>query len=85
MVGLGPITVAITPDGRTLYVSNYQGDTVTPIQADTGMPLNPVKVGVQPDDLAVTPDGRAVYVVNYSSDDSPGYVTPIRTCAAYES
>src|SRR5581483_1151374 len=30
-VGTGPTTLALSPDGRTLYVANTGSDTVTPI------------------------------------------------------
>jgi hyaluronoglucosaminidase len=77
----GPDAIAITPDGKTLYVADMLG-VVVPVRTATNTALEPVKVSQQPFAMAITPDGRTVYVVNYSSDDDPGFVTPIRTCAA---
>ena len=31
-VGQEPYEIAITPDGKTAYVANYESDTVTPIE-----------------------------------------------------
>lgn len=67
--------IAITPNGRTAYVSSTQSDTVTPISTATGTAGQPIPVGEGPLTVAVTPDGRMVYVLNYGSDT----VTPIAT------
>lgn len=69
----GADALAVTPDGRTLYVADsgdfhkdifVNGDTVTPVTIDTGTPGAPIKVGDQPQALAVTPDGRTLYVAS---------------------
>jgi DNA-binding beta-propeller fold protein YncE len=80
-VGQMPQALAVTPDGRTLYVAGpggFRGDlfvhghTVTPVSIATGVPGTPVRAGDQPQALAMTPDGRTLYVA-----DSGGTVTPV--------
>jgi YVTN family beta-propeller protein len=80
-VGRGPGLIAITPDGRTAYVTSDES-TVVPIDTATGTPGPPIRAGVdrpglhdQPDGIAITPDGKTVYVANIGS----GTVTPIDT------
>ena len=34
-VGIDPISIAVTPDGKTIYVANYGSGTVTPIRTAT--------------------------------------------------
>jgi len=74
-VGQDPRAMAITPDGATIYVTNYQSGTVTPIRTATGTALAPIRVGGNPWAIAITPDGKTAYV----ADTQPGTVTPIRT------
>ena len=72
-VGVRPIYVAFTPNGRFAYVTN-NGDpneptpgTVTVIDAILHVPLKTITVGILPTGVAATPDGRFVYVGNYGS------------------
>jgi YVTN family beta-propeller protein len=74
-VGQDPRAMAITPDGTTIYVTNYQSGTVTPIRTATGTALAPIRVGGNPWAIAITPDGKTAYVAN----TQPGTVTPIST------
>ncbi len=76
-VGVGgePWTMAITPNGATAYVGNFDSGTVTPVNLgastlSTGTDLclpsdtcNPAVV-TEPEAVAVTPDGTAAYVAN---------------------
>ena len=64
-VGRRPDAIAITPDGKTAYVTNYCSGTVTPITTATNTPGTPITVGNDPDAIAITPDGKTAYVVNY--------------------
>ena len=80
-IGRGPGLIAITPDGKTAYVTSDES-IVVPIDTATGTPGAPIRVGVnrpglhdQPDGIAITPDGKTVYVANIGS----GTVTPIDT------
>jgi YVTN family beta-propeller protein len=81
LIGRGPGLIAITPDGKTAYVTSDES-IVVPIDTATNTPGPPIAVGVnrpglhdQPDGIAITPDGKTVYVANIGS----GRVTPIDT------
>ena len=63
-VGSGPDVLAISPDGRILYVANAVSNTVTPVVTGSNTPGTPIKVGSGPDALAISPDGRILYVAN---------------------
>ena len=70
--------MAVTPDGRTVYVVNLLSGTVTPIRTATNTALPPIRVGTDPRAIAITPDGKTAYVVKIAP--SRGLtVTPIRT------
>jgi YVTN family beta-propeller protein len=68
------MAVAITPDGKRVYVTNYywqnyQFNTITVIDTATNTVVgDPISVGVAPQGVAITPDGRYVYVTNYGSN-----------------
>ena len=74
-VGRNPFRIAITPDGKTVYVVNMVSGTVTPITAATNTLGTPIPVGRRPYAIAITPDGSTAYVANYGSNT----VTPITT------
>ncbi len=69
-VGGLPRYMAITPNGKTAYVSS--GSTVTAIRTATNTTLKAISVG-NAGDIAITPNGKTAYVVNGST------VTPINT------
>ncbi len=71
-----PISMAITPDGKTAYVANFSSGTVTPIATATNTAGPPIRTGSNPFDIAITPDGKTAYVANGTV---PGTVTPIAT------
>ena len=80
-MGHAPVALALTPDGRTLYVA-INGDRnpyfpgghyVVPIDVATGAPGSPIPVGRGPGALAIAPDGRVLYVA--CGDD--GTITPV--------
>jgi DNA-binding beta-propeller fold protein YncE len=55
--------IAITPDGRTLYVTLFgvaegQFGTVIPIRTATSKVLPPIRVGQLPTAIAITPAAR---------------------------
>jgi YVTN family beta-propeller protein len=76
-VGLKPDALAITPDGRTLYVLNQLSATVTPIRTATRTALSAIPVGDNPHVLVMAPDGKTVYVAGPSDS-----VVPIRTATS---
>jgi YVTN family beta-propeller protein len=61
---VGALPQHITPsyDLRTLYVDNDVGNSLTPINPDTGRPGKPIPVA-DPYNLYFTPDGRSAIVV----------------------
>ncbi len=65
-VGSGPVGVAVTPDGSTVYITNQRANTVSVIDTATNTVIgSPIPVGSGPWGVAVTPDGSAVYVANF--------------------
>jgi len=84
--GFGPYGVAVTPDGKSVYVTNYgnpvgppPGDTLSQYNVDplTGA-LSPkvsatVAAGLSPRGIAVTPDGKDVYVTNVGDNTLSQY------------
>lgn len=80
--GLGPNTVAFTPDGKFCYVANWQtdnpaGSSVTPIEVTdngaSGTVLPSIPVGLNPNWVTFTTDGTTAYVANKGSSS----LTPI--------
>lgn len=72
----GPLGIAVAPDGRTAYVTNSLGNTVTPVDLTT-TPFrveSPITVGSGPSAIAISPTGDVAYVSNFNSNT----VTPIR-------
>jgi YVTN family beta-propeller protein len=72
-VGSVPQRVAITPDGKTAYVTNDLFNSVTPINLATNTPGTEIKVGAGPIGIGITPDGKTAYVCNGGANS----VTPI--------
>jgi len=67
-VGDNPIDVAVSPDGTTVYVSNFDSGNVSVIDASTNMVIATIAVGGGPVGVAVSPDGTTVYVVSNNTD-----------------
>lgn len=58
-VGRAPDALAVTPDGKTLYVANFLDNTVTPVPTASGKPMAPISVANGPIGLAInSPSGR---------------------------
>ena len=55
--------LAMAAGGRTVYVANPDGDTITPISTTTEQPGQPIVVGPSPDAMTVTPDGSTLLVL----------------------
>ncbi len=75
-VGMGPRAIAITPDGKTVYVASWQAGVVTPIATATNTPGRPIEVGEGARAFAITADGKTLYVLVWGE---PGSVVPIAT------
>lgn len=69
----GPLGIAITPNGKTAWVTNSLGTTITPIDLTTLAPGSPVKVGSGPVAIAITENGATAYVSNFDANT----VTPV--------
>ncbi len=61
--------MALTPDGKSAFVTNLGDNTVSVIDTETDSVITTVSVGSYPRGLAVTPDGSRAYVAN-SSDNT---------------
>jgi hypothetical protein len=66
----GSELIAVTPDGKTVYVA--AGPSVTPISTATNTPGKPIHIR-NPAWIAFTPDGKTAYVANLPI--TPGAVT----------
>jgi YVTN family beta-propeller protein len=64
-----PMGVAVSPDGRRIFVTTGRGRTVVGIDAVTYEPIGSVEVGVRPWGIAVNPDGSRLYTANGPSND----------------
>ena len=73
-VGIDPDSIAITPDGKAVYVPSFYDGTVTPIDVATGRVGTAIPAGSHPYAVAITPDGATAYV---AQDNTSGTVTPI--------
>jgi YVTN family beta-propeller protein len=74
-VGFGPFEVAVTPNGKTAFVTNANvgglevgdlGNSVSTIDVKTRIkdPTD-ITVGVEPLRVAITPDGKTAFVANF--------------------
>jgi YVTN family beta-propeller protein len=59
-VGSGPEGIAVTPDGKTAYVTNHASNSVTPIATATNTAGTAIPVGSNPRAIAVSPDEAPV-------------------------
>jgi YVTN family beta-propeller protein len=67
-VGYGPIGVAVSPNGGTVYVTNANEATVSVINTATNTVSATIPVGTAPFGVAVSPNGGTVYVANEVSN-----------------
>ena len=66
-VGYGPYAAALSPDGRTLAVSNWGGKSVSLLDTDTLKETARVSVGSHPNEMVWGRDGR-LFVANSGSN-----------------
>ena len=66
-VGYHPVGVAVSPDGKKVYVSNLDSGTVSVIDATTYAVIDTLNI-VAPFWIDVAPNGKKVYVANRLND-----------------
>jgi YVTN family beta-propeller protein len=67
--GSRPMSVQLSPDEKTLYVSNGRAGTISVIDTQTYQLRNTIAVGTRPWGIAVSPDGKFLYSANGPSND----------------
>jgi YVTN family beta-propeller protein len=81
-VGTLPVGVAVTPDGKHVYVTNAFSNNVSVIRTAANMVVATVPVGTFPFGVAVTPDGTHAYVTNSNSNTVSVIATATKTVVA---
>lgn len=84
--GLHPCSLALSPDGKLLYVTNANSDSVTVIDVGSRSVARTLDVrlfsgaplGSSPNALAVSPDGKTLYVAN-AADNAVAVVDPTKS------
>jgi YVTN family beta-propeller protein len=66
--GTSPHSVAISPDGTQVAVTNFNSDDVTLIDAAANTVIGTIAVGRNPQDVTYAPDGRHLYTADVDSD-----------------
>jgi YVTN family beta-propeller protein len=67
-VGAFPFGVAVTPNGKTAFVTNSGSGTLSTIDVKTRTKHpNDIPVGEYPGGVAVTPDSKTAFVTNNAS------------------
>ena len=61
-------SIALSPTGGELYVTNTAADTLDIIDTETRAIVQRIAVGIDPVSVAVRPDGLEVWVSNHVSD-----------------
>jgi len=74
-VGAYPTSVAVSPDGSSVWVTNNGGTTVSRI-ATSDNAVTPITVGADPYNIAVSPDGSSVWVTNNGDDTVSRIIFP---------
>ncbi len=80
-VGSNPDGLALSPDGRTLYVANSGNNDVDAVDTRTGRVLGMIPTAWYPTSVALSEDGRTLFVTNAKGlgagpNDGPGYPNP---------
>jgi YVTN family beta-propeller protein len=60
--GADPEAFAVSPDGKSIYVSNEDSARISAIDIASGRIRGNAAVGVEPEGIAISPDGRRIYV-----------------------
>lgn len=94
LYGSGPSALAITPDGKYLYVANQFNNTISAFSVDPNGNLaeisgsvsigSPFTTELSPSALTVTPDGAFLYAANFGSNSISAFAIcdqTVTTCA----
>jgi YVTN family beta-propeller protein len=79
--GVSPYEVALSADGKKLFVSDWGEKTVRVLDPDTGRELAAIPVGFNPNDLAMSADGRLFVAC---SNENSVYVIDAQTLTVIE-
>jgi YVTN family beta-propeller protein len=64
-VGVSPVHMVATLDGKMLFVTNFADQTVSVVNAATWQPEKTITVPARPHGIVLSPDGRWAYVACY--------------------
>ena len=67
-VGKAPFGITVTPDGKYVYVTNHEDNTVSIISTASQEVIKVISVDKLPGGIAVSPDGKFVYVGHFDAD-----------------
>jgi YVTN family beta-propeller protein len=67
--GLAASSIALSPDGSTLIVTNSDSNTITLVDTAAQVVIAEIPVGLDPRSVAIAPDGGLAYVANQGSDE----------------
>jgi DNA-binding beta-propeller fold protein YncE len=76
--GLEPVSVIVSPDGKSVYAGFERGTSIAEFSRDTVTgtitPLSPATVtgGLEPRTVAISPDGKSVYATNFDDPELSG-------------
>ena len=68
-VGINPSGVAISQDGKKVYVANMGSNNISVIDTATNNVIATVNVGSKPNVIKVSSDGKELYVKNAGADN----------------
>ena len=71
--GSDPEQVAVSLDGKTLFIANEDDSKISAIDAVSGKVIAEMKVGMEPEGVNLRPDGKEVWVTS----ENDGAVYPI--------
>jgi YVTN family beta-propeller protein len=67
--GQDPESFDLSPDGKTLYVSNEETAEMTVLDVSSGAIRGRVSVGKEPEGVTVRPDGKVVFVTSEQDNE----------------
>jgi len=85
-VSVGPWvdTLAVTPDGKTVYAVDQETDSVIPVSVATGAAGRAIKVAGISFSIVITRDGKTAFVYGEKSTLTPVSVATGRSLPAIE-